>query len=452
MSFYHGPVAVCRVELNKYNNTVRRALDNTVRKYREACIEILPAVKEHWAEICLYNSDMDKMRYVETLIHRTKDNPNPEYPLFDLRLYKFPSYYRRSAINFVLGAYSSYMSNLKNYEERRYEAISSGKRFKEQPPRLESLNKFPALYKKECFSRLSDGSIKIKVYIRNTWDWITANIPNRDKKDLTKRLSEGKALNPSLVYAYGKYHLDFPVEYKSKLTELPDLKFRRILAVDMGINNDAVCSVIRGDGTIESRHFINLASEKDRLNRLINRTKKLQRMSGKGQSLSHVYTKLDGVKDNHAKQLASRIRKLAVERGVDVVVLEHLDKMKAKGSKKDRIHHWCKKRMQDILCGQLHRYGIRYAFVNPANTSALAYNGSGKVKRNGKNFSICKFSTGKVYNCDLNASYNIGARYFIRECIKPFDESQKLRLQAKVPEAAKRTDCTYSTYLKILAA
>ena len=31
-------------------------------------------------------------------------------------------------------------------------------------------------------------------------------------------------------------------------------------------------------------------------------------------------------------------------------------------------------------------------------------------------FSI--FESGKMYNCDLSASYNIGARYFIRELIK----------------------------------
>lgn len=262
----------------------------------------------------------------------------------------------------------------------------------------------------------------------------------------------GKPLNPSLVFAYGKYHLDFPIQYKSKLSELPDLQSCRILSVDMGINNDAVCSVMCGDGTVESRHFINLGSEKDSLNHIINKIKKVQRQSGVGQNLSHIYTKLEGLKNNHAKQLAAQIRKLAVSQKVDVVVLGHLGKMSGRGSKKDRIHHWCKMTMQDILCGQLSRYGVHYSKVNPANTSALAFDGSGKVQRTNENFSLCKFSTGKQYNCDLNASYNIGARYFIREFLKPLDERQELQLQAKVPEVVKRTNCTLSTYKSLLTA
>jgi hypothetical protein len=107
--------------------------------------------------------------------------------------------------------------------------------------------------------------------------------------------------------------------------------------------------------------------------------------------------------------------------------------------------------MQDILCGQLARYGIHYSRVNPAHTSALAFDGSGKVERNKKNFSICTFTNGKIYNCDLNASYNIGARYFIRETLKLLDANQKLLLQAKVPELVKRTSCTYATYRKLLS-
>jgi hypothetical protein len=50
--------------------------------------------------------------------------------------------------------------------------------------------------------------------------------------------------------------------------------------------------------------------------------------------------------------------------------------------------------------------------------SNLAYDGSGVVLR-GKDagfstYELCKFGNGKIYNCDLSASYNIGASYFIR--------------------------------------
>ena len=45
--------------------------------------------------------------------------------------------------------------------------------------------------------------------------------------------------------------------------------------------------------------------------------------------------------------------------------------------------------------------------------------GSGRVLRgqqaNLPTYSLCRFQNGKVYNCDLSASYNIGSRYFIRD-------------------------------------
>lgn len=443
-------VACRRVELNNFTAGTRRILDATVSKYREACAEILVAVREHWDEISLIDGSDERMRYVEHLIHATKRNV-PLYPLFDKRLYKFPSYYRRAAIHFVIGAYSSYKTNYAAYGKKRYEAISNGKRFKDKSPKLESMCTFPVLYRKESIRLLDDGSYQIKVFIRNTWDWITVSSPNRDKKDLAEHAKKGKLMNPSLVFAYGKYNLDFPIKYNFQIKELPTLENRRVLAVDMGINCDAVCSVMRGDGTVESRHFIDLASEKDSLDRLINRTRKLRRTSGIGQDLSHIWTKIEGAKENHAKQLASRIAKLASAQHVDVVVFENLGNMKPHGTKKERIHHWCKKTMQKLIFGMLHRNGIRYALVNPKNTSHLAFDGSGAVVRDKENYSLCTFSNGKHYNCDLNASYNIGARYYIREFFKSLSESEELQYRAKVPNAVKRTNCTLATYKNLLS-
>ena len=69
-----------------------------------------------------------------------------------------------------------------------------------------------------------------------------------------------------------------------------------------------------------------------------------------------------------------------------------------------------------------------------------------------KNYNICRFSTGKVYNCDLNASYNIGARYFIREILKTLSVTTGLDISAKVPECSRRSTCTLSTLRNLNAA
>ncbi|MEQ2498822.1 zinc ribbon domain-containing protein, partial [Enterocloster bolteae] len=96
-----------------------------------------------------------------------------------------------------------------------------------------------------------------------------------------------------------------------------------------------------------------------------------------------------------------------------------------------------------------HRAGIRIARVNARYTSQLAYDGSGEVERDEHDNRWCTFKNGKSYNCDLSASYNIGARYFIRELLKPVSAKKQSLLLAKVPEAGRRTTCTLDTLRKV---
>ena len=81
---------------------------------------------------------------------------------------------------------------------------------------------------------------------------------------------------------------------------------------------------------------------------------------------------------------------------------------------------------------------MRISRICAWGTSRLAFDGSGRVlrgrdsaKTNGS-YSVCEFSTGKVYNCDLNAAYNIGARYFVREITKSLPVTEGQRVLAKV--------------------
>ena len=60
-----------------------------------------------------------------------------------------------------------------------------------------------------------------------------------------------------------------------------------------------------------------------------------------------------------------------------------------------------------------------------------------------------QFTTGKIYNADLNASYNIGARYFIKHLLKTVTVTQRLALEAKVPQVAKRSTCTLSHLINL---
>jgi hypothetical protein len=74
------------------------------------------------------------------------------YKYFDITFYKFPSYFRRDAISQAFGHVSSFYSNLKIYEAKRYEAISNGKKFKEKRPKLQRyINTFPCFYKNNMY-------------------------------------------------------------------------------------------------------------------------------------------------------------------------------------------------------------------------------------------------------------------------------------------------------------
>ena len=207
------------------------------------------------------------------------------------------------------------------------------------------------------------------------------------------------------------------------------------------------------DGAILAREFINFASDKDQLYHTLNKIKKVQQKYG-----SNNIAKLWRYAKFHNEELARKIAKqivfAATKYNCDVIVFEHLDtKGKKRGSKKQKLHMWKKNTIQNIVEHKAHKNGIRVSHICAWGTSKLAYDGSGKVLR-GKvaklnTYELCKFTNGKIYNCDLSASYNIGARYFIREMQKIQPVRVWSDIVAKVPECQKRTQCTYNTLLAI---
>ncbi|NTJ98368.1 hypothetical protein HQ633_12145 [Enterococcus faecium] len=73
---------------------------------------------------------------------------------------------------------------------------------------------------------------------------------------------------------------------------------------------------------------------------------------------------------------------------------------------------------------------------------------TGEVSRSGRK-DLCEFSKGKKYHADLNASYNISTRFFIRAATKHLSEKRRLALGAKVPEVLVKTEQTLSTLYKL---
>lgn len=419
------------IEIKQMNKIFRP----TVTIYNDAISFCVDAFENEWLDIEQLDT-MQRKQYAESLIHSTKNN-KAKYD-FDSKFYKMPSYMRRSVINSALGYLSSYHSNLDNWQNNGC---------KDRKPTFQRhFNQFPTFYKDNMYRPNTNDTVQLKLFIDNDWKWLTIKLKYTDMQYIRKHLQNTKMSVPTLEKKHHKWFLRFVFEEDVKLKSSKDT----ILAIDLGINTDATCSVMRNDGTILARKFINFVSDKDQITHTLNKIKGISQKYG-----SYNTTKLWRVakfkNEELARKIANTITDYAIEQNVDVIVFEHLDtKGKKRGSKKQKLHMWKKNSVQKYVEHKAHRQGIKVSHICAWNTSKLAYDGSGIVTRDTSNYSLATFSNGKKYNCDLSASYNIGARYFIRELEKSISAKKWSLIQAKVPECVKRTQCTYNTLVKIL--
>jgi IS605 OrfB family transposase len=161
------------------------------------------------------------------------------------------------------------------------------------------------------------------------------------------------------------------------------------------------------------------------------------------------YRFIDYANKNYAITIAKSIINFAIENNAYIIVFEHLDKKGKKSFLKERLHYWNCKMVQSITASLAHKVGIRFTTVCAWGTSKYAFDGSGEIIRHAKNRSICTFTTGKIYNADLSASYNIASRYFIKEIQKTISAKKWLDKVAKVPSLSKRSTCTLDTLIKL---
>ena len=429
------------VEIKHTNKMFR----DTIKIYNDAISFCIKAFEEHWEVLdTLDTGNKERFAYADALIHSTKSNI-AKYPDFDIQFHKMPSYLRFAVVNTALGYLSSYHSNLTNWE---YSNTNN------KAPTLQThLNKLPTFYKGNMYLDNCDGdAVRLKLFVNNDWNWVKVDLKHTDVVSIQKHMQNAKMSVPTLEKKNKKWFLRFAFEEQIQLNKTP-LEEQKILAVDLGINTDATCSVMKNDGAILAREFINFASDKDQLYHTLNKIKKVQQKYG-----SNNTQKLWRYAKFHNEELAKRIAKqivyVATKYQCDVIVFEHLDmKGKKRGSKKQKLQMWKKNTIQKIVEHKAHKNGIRVSHICAWGTSKLAYDGSGKVLR-GKDanlgtYELCKFSNGKIYNCDLSASCNIGARYFIREIQKILPAKVWSDIVAKVPECQKRTQCTYNTLLEI---
>ena len=414
-------------------------LKATVNLYRQAVDFLIDVSIKEWDMLEKIKQPLKKQRAIECLVHYTRTNPNPKYN-FDQRFDKFPSYLRRAAISEAIGKVSSYKSNYANWEK-----IKIGK--EQGYPKAGYI--YPAMYKDNCFVRTGTYEARLKVWISNTWDWINIKLKKTDVNYILRNCANREECVPALRKRGKNWYLDFAFKEKIKF-ENKDINEQVVIGVDLGINNACTCVAMLSDGTVIGREFLRLAREKDSLGHKLNKIKKAQQNGA--HKMPRLWAKAKGVNLDIAHKTANFIAYVAKLYCADVIVFEYLELQgKKRGSKKQRLHYWKAQAVQQIVSCKAHREGIRVSRVCAWNTSSLAFDGSGKVYRDKDNYSMCTFTSGKRYNCDLLASYNIGARYFIREILKSLPARGRLDMEAKVPACSKRTTCTLATLISLNA-
>lgn len=427
------------------DHNLNKVFANTVNKYR-AAVDFFIRVRMSEAPAFVGITDQHiSLRTMELLTNRTKQNPDPKYD-FGKEFYKFPCYYRRAAITEALGKVSSYESNLANWQ-----VTHAGKK----PSVPQTGYVYPALYKDNAYVRDNDLVASIKVWIHNTWDWVKIPLRKTDVSYIQKHCPNREECAPTLMKRHKCWTLNFPYKEKVSLSDVP-IKDQIILAVDLGINSACVCTAMRADGTIVGRKFLNLPAEEDSLRHAMNKIKKAQQHGNR--RTPRLWAIAEGVNDRISVLTAQFIVDTAVLYCATTVVFEYLEtRGKKHGCRrmKQRIHHWRAQYVQNMVTDKVHRLGAHVFRINAWGTSRLAFDGSGRITRGrDAGFStaaMCRFQNGKIYNCDLNASYNIGARYFIREILKSLPATERLRIEAKVPQCSKRSTCTLSTLISLNA-
>ncbi|MGB7444361.1 MAG: transposase [Coleofasciculaceae cyanobacterium] len=409
-----NPSKIIRTDKWQLNPTPQQKilLGEAVKVYRRFCRFLTGIVFTHWGELGELSSNQ-VVPAVERLMHKTAKNPDIKYPQIGACFYKFPSYYRRAAIAFVVGQVSSYVT--------RYGDWQSGIRSRRFAKPL-SLNSdagcYPTLYQGQCYKLRDFNQVEIKVFTGFDWIWTSIQILGLRERH---KVDANKMLSPSLILNNKTCHLSVPFECHPGQRN----SSQNVASVDLGINTTATVSVVSFDGTVIHRDFIHPGRDIDR------RDKRLKSVSmrasltmGKGGNLhkgfcSNTYRKCRNINQQIAHLVSRRIVDIAQQFNVEAIVFENLKGWKPKGGRRrstlrQRFHGWLKSMIRDYTEMKWLEVGGKVVDVVAAYTSKLAYDGSGIVKRDSRNYALAKFASRKRYNCDLNGSLNIAARGILK--------------------------------------
>ena len=187
----------------------------------------------------------------------------------------------RAVIQEAYAHVSSYQSRLTLWQ-------ANGRQGKE-PGKPTAGRTFPAMYRDNMFIRNGRYCARIKVFIRNTWDWIEVGLRKCDADYISLNCATRKECVPTMRCRGKVWSLDFSfIEEK-----------------ELGLNNACVCSAMHSDGTVIGRAFLKLPKEKDSLRRALGRIRKAQKQGAR--KMPRLWARAKGLNDDIAVKTAKFI-------------------------------------------------------------------------------------------------------------------------------------------------
>ncbi len=411
----------------------------TTRLYRQVVSYYLQVFQEH-QEIIGHSR---WLAMAERFTHRTRDNPNPEYP-FDREFPNLPAGFRRSAIAEAHGkalawktSYERWNRRKHKHEEKNRERIAVGKKpiqFKEHPPRYPgNVDSWLSYYGTE-YKWLDSHHILLKMFNGKSYVYRKAALLQPFV------LPEGYAAgSPVLIRKRTGWKLHVPVVQVAKpnlksVKELAKDPFLRICAVDLGINRHAVMSIQDTKGRILAVKFIHGAQENHLRKRCLEKIVRLQAKTGiipeRERFARDLWDKIARLNNETAHRVSRRIVDFAQSHGAKIIVFEHLGSLKpAKGTKSHRLNQkfifWVKGRTFQYTRYKALHQGIITCRVSPKETSRQCpYCGSpGLVRYNngkkGVDLAGCPHCGMSGVNADYIGSVGIGGKFRLKYITLP---------------------------------
>ena len=210
----------------------------TMKTYRQAVSYLTEIYVQVWEELREIPETKKRFNAAEHMVHTTKKN-TARFD-FDLCFPKMPSYLRRAAIQHALGSISSYETRLEQWTKT---GKLTGK------PRFSCENHaMPVFYRDVMYREGGEGKDEayLKLYDGHDWKWFRVCLKHTDMEYLRRNWKGKKASAPTLEKRQRRYFLRFFYTEEVTLTKTA-VEEQIICSVDLGINTDAVCTIMRSE-------------------------------------------------------------------------------------------------------------------------------------------------------------------------------------------------------------